>query len=90
MEKALNTLKRVSALVTVVVILVLYVTTLVLALMNNSYTKKFFMASLVASFMLPIFIYLIFWIAKVLRKYNPNNKKDKPEISSDKKNMQEK
>ena len=50
MEKALNTLKRVSALVTVVVILVLYVTTLVLALMNNSYTKKFFMASLVASF----------------------------------------
>ncbi len=70
-------LKQIAALVTIVVIVLLYLTTLVLALMNNSYTQKFFTASLFASIFIPVIIYLMFWIAGVLKKYNPNNEENK-------------
>ena len=64
--------KRFNALLAIIIILLLYVTTLVLAIMNNEYTKKFFFASLFASFFIPIMLYLIMWIAKVFRSYNPS------------------
>lgn len=67
-------LKQILALLTIVVIVGLYIVTLVLALMNNAYTQRFFYASLFASIFIPVMLYLIFWIANVLRQYNPNNK----------------
>lgn len=72
METFFKKFKRVSALIAVTIIALLYITTLVLAVMNNSYTKRFFYASLFSSVFLPVMLYLMMWIAKMFRSYNPN------------------
>lgn len=66
-------LKQIGAIAVIAIILLLYITTFVLSLMNNSYTDTFFNASLFATVFFPIMIYLINWIAKVFKSYNPNN-----------------
>ena len=87
-------LKQIGAVCTVSIILLLYIITFVLAIMNNSYTDTFFNASLFATVFIPIMLYLIKWIANVLKSYNPNNvynnshnnsseKTDKPKNSED-------
>lgn len=78
--------RRFNALLAIIIILLLYLTTLVLAIMNNEYTKKFFIASLFASFFIPIMLYLIMWIAKVFRSYNPHLQrgKDSPQEKPEK------
>ncbi len=73
MDNKFKKFKQILAILAVALILLLYVITLVLSLMNNSYTHKFFNASLFATFFIPIMIYLIIWIAKVFRSYNPND-----------------
>ena len=72
--------KRFNALLAIIIILLLYLTTLVLAILNNEYTKKFFFASLFASFFIPIMLYLILWIAKVFRSYNPSAASEQKKI----------
>lgn len=66
-------LKQICAICIVSIILLLYITTFVLAIMNNSYTDMFFNASLFATVFIPIMTYLIKWISDVLKRYNPNN-----------------
>lgn len=44
--------------------------------MNNSYTHKFFYASLYATFFVPLILYVFIWLANVFRSYNPNLNKN--------------
>lgn len=66
-------IKQFLALAAVIIIFGLYITTLILAIMNNSYTEKFFYASLFSSVFFPVMLYLMNWIANVLKSYNPYN-----------------
>lgn len=61
-------LKQILALVTVAIILVLYATTFVLALMGKNYDKMF-TASLTATVVLPTMLYIIIWLRGVLKKH---------------------
>lgn len=72
MDAFFKKFKQVSALIAVTIIVLLYITTLILAVMNNAYTKRFFYASLFSSVFLPVMLYLMMWIAKVFRSYNPS------------------
>ncbi len=72
MDKFYTKFKRFNALLAIIIIVLLYLTTLILAILNNEYTQKFFFASLFASVFIPVMLYLIMWIAKVFRSYNPH------------------
>lgn len=86
MKDNFKRIKQILAIASIVLILSLYIITLILSMMNNSYTDKFFNASLFATFFIPIMIYLIIWISKVFRSYNPNNpENNKATNSKDKK-----
>ena len=86
MEKAKKKIRQIAALAAVCLILVLYIITLVLAIMNNSYTEKFFYASLFSTVFIPVMLYLISWMENVLKSYNPNN----PPVSDSKEKENEK
>lgn len=73
MKKISKKIRQIAALAAIVLILSLYIITLVLAVMNNSYTEKFFHASLFSTVFIPVMLYLISWMAKVFKSYNPNN-----------------
>ena len=83
MEQFQKKFKQISALIGVIIIVLLYLTTLILAIMNNSYTKRFFYASLFSSVFLPVMFYLMMWIAKVFRSYNPNLNDNQQQQDSD-------
>lgn len=72
MNKIPKKLRQIAAITAVFLILSLYIITLVLAIMNNSYTQKFFYASLFSTVFIPVMLYLISWMAKVFKSYNPN------------------
>lgn len=76
MDKVLKKIKQIAAIIAIIIILSLYIVTLVLAIMNNSYTHKFFYASLYATFFVPLILYVFIWLANVFRSYNPNLNKN--------------
>ena len=57
-----RTPKQIIALVGVILLALLYVTTFVLALVDTSASGKFFMTSLVATVMLPLVLWIYTWI----------------------------
>lgn len=58
-------LKRIICLILVLVIIGLYITTLVLAIMGNSVSERLFMASLYATVLFPVCLYIFSWLSKV-------------------------
>lgn len=77
MNNVFKKTKQIFALLAIVIIILLYITTLILAIMNNSYTKTFFEAALFSSIFLPLMLYLFIWIGNVLKSYNPNLEENK-------------
>ena len=83
MDKA----KRVLALVTVGIIVVCIILTLVFAIIymntNKEVFKNAWMASAFCMFLIPIFIWVMFWIANLLRgrgvKEQPKQSEEKTE-----------
>lgn len=73
-EKFKRKIRQTAAITAILLILSLYIITLILAIANNSYTEKFFYASLFSTVFIPVMLYLISWMAKVFKSYNPNNK----------------
>ena len=61
-------LKQILAIVAIIIILGLYATTFVLAVLGNTISNTVFMASLYATVGVPCMLYVIFWLAKVLGK----------------------
>lgn len=74
----MNKIKQIAAMAAVIIIILLYGVTLVLSLMNNRYTERFFYASLFSSVFVPVMLYLMVWIGKVFKSYNPYNSSDSP------------
>lgn len=60
-------LKQILAIIGIVVILGLYITTFVLALLGNKVSTGLFSASLYATFVVPVMLYIFFWVADLLR-----------------------
>lgn len=60
--------KQVLAIIGIVIILGLYATTLILAICGNENTHGLFMASIFATVMVPVLIYIIQWLYKLVKK----------------------
>lgn len=50
--------KRIMALIGAVLLVLLYASTLIFALMNNSVSQKLLMASIAATILLPVLLYI--------------------------------
>ena len=65
----MKNVKRVLAIISIVIILGLYITTLTLAILGKRY-EDMFTSSLVATIAIPTMFYIIMWLRKVLGDYN--------------------
>ena len=61
-------MKRILALITVVILVVLYAATLVFAMIDSPWAFSMFKACIGMTFVLPVLLYIYFWIYKVLNK----------------------
>ncbi len=61
----MKNLKRISALLGIILLAGLYLTSLVLALTSNAHTFEFFVASIAATVIIPILL----WIYTAMYKY---------------------
>lgn len=61
-------LKRVLALLTVLLILLLYLATFLLSLFCREQAGELLMISLVATVVLPVLIYIYLWLFRIFRK----------------------
>ncbi len=59
--------KQIMAVTAIIIILGLYLTTLVLAILGNSVSHSLFLASLYATVIVPAMLYIFLWMAKLLR-----------------------
>ncbi len=60
-------LKQVLAIIGLVIIAGLYLTTLILALTGNENTHGLFLASIFATIMVPLIMYILSWIFKLVK-----------------------
>lgn len=63
-------IKRICCLILVMIIIGLYITTLVLAIMGNSVSNELFMASLYATVIFPVCLYIFTWLSKLFGEGN--------------------
>lgn len=61
-------MKRILALITVVILVVLYAATLVFAMIDSPWAFSMFKACIGMTVVLPVLLYIYFWIYKVLNK----------------------
>lgn len=67
----MKNVKRVLAILTIVIILGLYITTLTLAILGKPY-ENMFTASLIVTIAFPTMLYIIVWLRKVLSDHINN------------------
>lgn len=70
-------IKQILAIIGLVIIAGLYITTLVLALTGSESTRSLFTASIICTVIIPVFIYVASWLYKLL-KGDPKDS-DKPQ-----------
>ena len=76
--------KQIIAILVVVLLLGLYVITLIMAITDNSSTMSMFEASVVATILIPVLLWIYTFIYKLLKKYYGPDK-DSADITSDNK-----
>lgn len=59
-------LKQILAIAAIVIIIGLYITTLVLAILGNSVSHSLFLASLYATVVVPVMLYIFLWLYKLM------------------------
>ena len=62
------TIKRITAIAVIVLLVGMYITTLVLAITAKPNANGMFLASLICSIFIPIMMYLMMWITDVFTK----------------------
>lgn len=67
-------MKRILALAGVIILAALYVTTLVLAIADNSNSMQMFFASIVATIIIPVLIWAYTFIYRLLKKDKSNER----------------
>ena len=60
--------KRIAAIIGIILLVGMYITTLVLAIMNNDLTQRFFTASIICTVVIPVLIWVYQWIYKLVKK----------------------
>lgn len=74
MEKKI---KQILAIIGIIIIVGLYIVTFILAITGNENTKGLFLASIFATVMVPVIIYIIQWLYKLVKKQaEETNSKD--------------
>lgn len=68
-------MKRLLALITVVMLVLLYAATLIFALIDSPWAFSMFKACIGMTVILPALLYIYFWIYKVLNKKPDDNTK---------------
>ena len=71
----MKTVKRIMAILGVVILLGLYITTLVMAIIDNSSTQTLFKTSVVATILIPTLIWIYTYIYKLIKKDTDDKKK---------------
>lgn len=66
-------MKRLLALITVVMLVLLYAATLIFALIDSPWAFSMFKACIGMTVILPALLYIYFWIYKVLNKKPDDN-----------------
>ena len=69
-------LKRILAGTAAFILIALYITTLILGILQNELTQKFLMASIGASMLIPIYLFGYQFIYKVIKKLSHQNDTD--------------
>lgn len=62
--------KQIVAIIGIIALLSLYIISFVLAIFGGVDSAKLFNASVYATITIPIFIWVMIWIAKLLSKFN--------------------
>ena len=60
--------KQILAIIGIIILAGLYITTLVLAIVNNELTQRFFIASIVCTVVVPVLIYVYQWLYRLIKK----------------------
>ena len=69
--------KQILAIIGVILLVALYVTTLIFAITDNTGTMSMFVASVVATVVIPVLIWVCTFIFKLLKKhYGPDSDSD--------------
>ena len=69
--------KQILAIIGVILLVALYVTTLIFAITDNTGTMSMFVASVVATVVIPVLIWAYTFIFKLLKKhYSPDSDSD--------------
>lgn len=76
MEEAMKKVQRVLAIFGIILLLGLYLSTLIFALMGKDFFPLF-MASLFSSFVLPVFLWIYSFIYKLVKKDKSQDLEDK-------------
>lgn len=66
--------KQILAVLLIVILIGLYITTLVCAIIDNSNTMQLFFASVVATFLIPVLLWAYSFIYRLIKK---NSQEDK-------------
>lgn len=61
-------IKRILALLAVAVIILLYLTTLILAFSKSEQAGELLMVSIVATVVIPVLLYIYLWLLRLFRK----------------------
>lgn len=61
-------LRRILALLTVILILLFYLAVFVLSLFHNEQSGELLMIALVATIVIPVLIYIYLWLFRIFRK----------------------
>lgn len=64
----MNKTKRVTAIIGIVLLVAIYLLTLISAIFGSQYTNGLFFASLFASFFIPVTVYAIMLIYRIVHK----------------------
>ncbi|MBQ4293035.1 MAG: hypothetical protein IJT05_01140 [Lachnospiraceae bacterium] len=67
--------KRILALIGAILLIALFATTLVLAMMGSAYTFDVLMVSIVACALIPTMIFVYQWIFKVMKRNRDSNER---------------
>ena len=60
--------RRILALLTVILILLLYLAVFVLSLFHNEQSGELLMIALVATVVIPVLVYIYLWLFRIFRK----------------------
>ena len=63
-----NKTKRIMAIIGIIILVGLYITTLLLAIFGNEHTNSWFMACIAATVIVPIMMWVYSWLYKLLKK----------------------